>query len=174
MHLVCRGFACFAQATTLGFEGNVSIERAAHDYSLKLPFLVGIELPIDFNEEKRDLFGRFDPLRNPYQYFFRYIFQVAETNHLRLHGEMFYMEHIILSDAHPEGKIHTRFWKPFMDVKKFIYHTVQPIGQEHVFRAVISNKQAGMEQIARQLVESKFIKDIHPDFRYRSYRNGLY
>jgi hypothetical protein len=61
-----------------------------------------------------------------------------------------------------------------MDVKKFIYHTVQPIGQEHVFRAVISNRQAGMEQIARQLVESKFIKDIHPDFRYRSYRNGLY
>jgi hypothetical protein len=65
MHLVCRGFACLSQATQLGL-GQASVERVAHEYSLKLPFLVGMELPIDFNIPGRNALGVYSPLTEPY------------------------------------------------------------------------------------------------------------
>jgi hypothetical protein len=49
MHLLCRGFACLAQVTTVGYDSSVSVERVAHDYAMVLPFLTGMELPIDYN-----------------------------------------------------------------------------------------------------------------------------
>lgn len=66
MHILARGFACLCQSTTLGFDANMSIERVAHEYSLRLPYLNGLELPIDFNVPGRDPFGSFDPLHEPY------------------------------------------------------------------------------------------------------------
>jgi hypothetical protein len=68
----------------------------------------------------------------------------------------------------------SRYWKPLIEVRKFVYQIVSPTGHEHVFRAVISNRQAGINSIVEQLINSGFIPDIKPDFRYRSFRNGLY
>jgi hypothetical protein len=65
MHLVCRGFACLSQATTMGSFSS-SIEKVAHEYSLKLPFLVGMELPIDYNVPGRNHLGVYSPLTEPY------------------------------------------------------------------------------------------------------------
>jgi hypothetical protein len=73
MHLMCRAFACLAQVTTMGFEPSTSVERVAHEYGMYLPFLNGIELPIDFNVPGRARMGYYDPIREHQHYLFRYI-----------------------------------------------------------------------------------------------------
>jgi hypothetical protein len=62
----------------------------AHEYSIYAPFLVGIELPLDFNMPGRDPLGSYNSLREPYQYFFRWLLQVIGHYKLRIHGEMLY------------------------------------------------------------------------------------
>jgi hypothetical protein len=66
MHLVCRAFACFAQATTLGYDAQVSLEKVAHEYSVRMPFLIGLDLPIDYNVPGRHLMGVYNPITEPY------------------------------------------------------------------------------------------------------------
>jgi hypothetical protein len=65
MHVLSRAFACLAQVATIGFEPTVSIERVAHDYGIFLPFLTGMDLPIDYNIPGRQARGVYDPRTQP-------------------------------------------------------------------------------------------------------------
>lgn len=104
----------------------------------------------------------------------RWLLQVITYRKYRIHGEMLYTQHTLLDSSNSSNVIPTRYWKPLMEVKKFVYSVVTPVGQEAVFRSVISNRSTGMNQIVDQLVNSNFVPTIRPDFRYRSFRNGLY
>jgi hypothetical protein len=124
MHLVCRGFACLAQVTTVGFEPNMSVERVAHDYGMMLPFLNGLDLPIDYNVPGRQSRGTYDSKTDARHYLRRYVEAVVEQQKLRIHGSMLYTQHVLPDPASPGGFIHTRFWKPYKDLGEFIYRGI--------------------------------------------------
>lgn len=91
MHLICRAFCCLAQATTIGFDSTVSVERVAHEYSMRVPFLTGLELPIDYNVPGRQSMGTYDPVRESYQYLLRYVLAMIEQNKYKIHGSLLYV-----------------------------------------------------------------------------------
>jgi hypothetical protein len=39
---------------------------------------------------------------------------------------MLYMQHILPDDTKPTGFVYTRFWKPYMDLTKYIYQGIMP------------------------------------------------
>ncbi len=97
------------------------MERVAHEYGMYLPFLNGLDLPIDFNVPGRARMGYYDPVREYQHYLFRYILTQIETQRLRIHGTVLFVQHVIPDSQAPGGFIQTRFWKPYMELAKFIY-----------------------------------------------------
>jgi hypothetical protein len=54
---------------------------------------------------------------------------------------MLFVQHVIPT---PGGFLQTRFWKPYMELAKFIYQGIQPQYNEHVFRAIVSVRDQGV------------------------------
>lgn len=152
----------------------MSVERYAHTFSMMMPSLTGLELPIDYNVPGRQIMGHYDPIKEPYQYFARFLLTIIQQNKFRLHGGMLYVEHVLPDPRVPSGFVSTRFWKPYMELTQYAYESVMPVYHEHVFRAYFAIRDNGVKSVIDQIQKSTFVPKIKPDFRYRSFRNGLY
>lgn len=81
---------------------------------------------------------------------------------------------MIVDETSPQGMVGSRFWKPLCPLEEFLYKNLSPNGNEHVLQAIIAIRSRGVNDMASHMVKSNLIKRIRPDYRYRSFRNGLY